>query len=527
MLTNNTPSTPNENKRFQHYLLFTFLILSTAIFYYSYTSNDLAAGFTSDDAIYLLLADLYSFSTTGTNLFYFKLSAESHFPPVYPMIMGLFGGDSTTINMASTITVTMLILSILIYFRWIYTLTSSLHWTLMSGLLLILLPANLIFAQELWSEFLFMIFLYGALLLNVNSTLTQKYLLSSSLLVAIASLTRSIGIALIIAFIIFIIIRRTRHAIRYTLVCLVPFLIWNFTRDTNSSREGYIQIFADTLTSVSLDNILDTSIDKIATFYDSFLWLFSSIDTGHVHASFVNISVTATLVLVVIGFVARIKRLEMDALFLVTYLAIIFVWPFDNVYFVSRFLYPLIPLFLYYSYLGISGIFHDQTWHTRTQVLFIAALFISILPSSTQYISRGYSDVQQDLSPFRRDRQWLMADTKTYGLGAIQNSKFIITSLQKVRGLIPEHECIFAIQAPIVMLYTKRITGILPPPQTSNEEFRNQFRECKYSLAMPVIDSQGIYPEFYPLQRLSADEYQITARFLDQHSEAEILLVKH
>ncbi len=508
------------------YYFFILLVVSGYIFYFSITYNDQLAGSNSDDAVYLLLADMYTFSTNGAQAIYDLLRTNSYFPPVYPMILGLFGGNSNNLATATNITVTMQVMSFLISALWIYKNTGNYFFAYGSFLLLLMLPGSIIFSQELWSEFLFMIFIYGALLLSCKVNRDSRDWIGIVLLVALASLTRSIGIAFVFAFIIHMFLKKNKYSAIYSVACLLPFLFWNFIRQSNPDRSSYIDIFTSTIFNLSPTDALDLITQKILIFYKSIYWLFSGIETGLLHQILTNILLLIILTFTITRLLKRIRKFELDAIFLILYMAIVLIWPYDSIFFVSRFLYPIIPICLLYF---IMEYFHfHKSYNLR---LFgnslIIVLIISVLsPSSYQYISRAYASVDTELMPYRRDRNWLMANNIENAEILINNSYFIVKSIKEIQNFVPENECIYSIQAPIIMLHAKRVSSVLPRPEVSDEEFTNGSSACNYILAMPVYDAAGKYPEFYPMQRVSNDDYHEVAYFKDRNNNIEIFLLE-
>ena len=61
------------------------------------------------------------------------------------------------------------------------------------------------------------------------------------------------------------------------------------------------------------------------------------------------------------------------------------------------------------------------------------------------------------------------------------------------------------------MLHTHRIAGSLPGPDVSDAEFSGHTGVCRYILATFLVDSMGKYTEYYPMDRIQADErYKVT-----------------
>ena len=468
-------------------------------------------GFTSDDAVYLLLADLYSFRNTGEVLLYDLIRQESYFPPLYPLILGLLGGDSSNPALAGNITITFLLISIFISGIWLWKETANKPISIIITLSVFLLPGTLIFAQEIWSEFLFMVFLYGTFLLGSKKKLEGQDWLGMAVLIALSSLTRSIGISLVIAFCLLLINKRVKFATTYALISMTPFLFWNLARENYLNRPDYVDTFTSTIMNLSPHDISVLLITKIVTMLDAFQWLFTSIETNTMHHYFSVSVLLVFLFFILCGFFTRIKLFKLDAVFIILYLAIIFIWPYSEVYYVSRFLYPLVPLLFLYLYLGIHKFYNNKKYLYFVFVTLFTSLLVISFPSSKQFIQRAYINIESSLNPYRRNRQWLMATTENEGILLLQTSKFILNTLEIIPNSIPEEECIYATQAPLVMLHTKRIAGIFPSPEISEEQFIQQTRQCKYILSMPTHDAKGQHPDYYPMQRLDPDQYNITA----------------
>jgi len=508
------------------YLLFFFSFFLASLFYYSITFNDQLAGFNSDDAIYLLLSDLYSFKTAGYETLYEILRTTSYFPPLYPMVLALFGVDSGNPALATNITVVIQLIALFISAYWIYKKTNNIYVSLASFIIFLILPGSLIFSQELWSEHLFMLFLYWCLIIINHKQINIKHWISIAALIALATLTTSIGVALIIAFILFLFANRIRFASLYSGISLIPFIYWNIIRESYFDRTSYLDTFLSTISDLSYYQILELFVKKITILYQSIFWIFSSIQTNFLHQFITNLFLLFFLTLILIELLDRFKNFKFDALFLLAYIAILFAWPYDSVFFVSRFIYPLFPLLAFYFINRYTLYITKYKFSLATHIFLFGLIFISITPSSYQFLNRAYADVETELIPFRRDRQWLMTDDVEIAKILINNSYFTIKSLNEMRSIVPVNECIYSIQAPIIMLHAKRVSSILPHPEVSDEEFTLGTSTCNYILAMPVYDATGNYPEFYPMQRLSNDDYHEVAYFKDQKNNAEIFLLE-
>jgi len=486
-------------------------------FLFSFTYGDRSVGFTSDDAVYLLLADRYSPWINPDSPVPAFVSLQSHFPPLYPLALGLLGAGSGNPAYAAAINTGFLLLAIIVAGQWARRETGSDTAFAAMVITLSVLPGTLIFAQELWSEFLFMIFTYGVFALAVPARPLRREWTAMALLAALAALSRATGIVLIAAVCTALIRHRPRQAPVYAAVCLLPLLPWYVSKTFYQENTGYQDIFFTALNNLPLIDPVDFLAGKIRVLLDSTLWLFSSVESGVLHQGYSTIIILIGLVFSFAGFLIRLRHMKVDAFFLLLYMPVMLIWPYDDVYFVSRFLYPLIPLLLFYAGTGINLTLRTAVSRRLVASFVLGSLLIVCFPSTGQFIRRGYdTNMDMELLPYRRDRGWLLAARKEEGMDQIRTNAFILKSLDRIAGDIPESECIYGIQAPLIMLHTGRITGVLPPPEANDNEFNRQTRYCSYMLSLPTSDLEGSYPDYYPLQRIRENHYHVTPYYRDR-----------
>jgi len=152
-----------------------FFNSANCCFLFFFTSNDLVVGFLSDDTIYLLQAELFSPWHTEKSAVVNFVREENRFPPLYPLLLGIIGVDSDTPILASIITISFLILSILLISCWTKKESRDGMVSILVPLLVAFIPSTLVLSQGLWSEFLFMCFLYGAFICLFRNNDSSEY----------------------------------------------------------------------------------------------------------------------------------------------------------------------------------------------------------------------------------------------------------------------------------------------------------------------------------------------------------------
>ena len=487
------PSYPNAK-------YFLICIFGLTLFYYTFTANDLVVGFLSDDAVYLMQTELYSPWHSEKSSVVKFIQTESFFPPLYPVLMAILGVDTSTPALASNITIGFLLLLFLLLGIWSWRESNSTLPALSIPICFALLPSTLLMAQGLWSEFLFMCLIYGAFTCVNEQKLSNRHWLLAALLVGLSSLTRAIGITMVTGFILLLLLRRPRRFWLYALISLIPFLSWSLIRDIGTGGPSYLAKMEYLLDQNSLLQLLQILSDKLTVLSHSWFWLFSVKEANTIFTYITVFITTILFICTLAGFALRLQKLKVDAICVPFYLTAILLWPATGVYFVSRFLYPLLPLFLLYIWFGLQYFSSNTSMQRVTFPICLLLVCIIAFPSSQHFITRGYTELGVHLNPYKRARSWLLTEKNAEALEVTKKNKDIIETLPQLTKYIPEQECVYALQSPLVMLYAKRITYVFPSNVNSTKELLADKGPCRFYLAMPLTDMDKSYPPYYPLQ---------------------------
>ena len=484
--------------------------------YFSITSDDRVVGFLTDDAIYLLMAEVYSPWHAGTDSLLEFVRSQNHFPPFYPVIMGLLGVDSGNPVLASHISVCMLITGLIGVGFWVYRESGSFITGLGIPVLIAILPGTLIFTQGLWSEFLFICLLYAALFILSKSEITGQHWLIAALLIALCALTRIVGVTLIAAYCLMLLIRRPRFYPYYAAVSVIPIVLWLFIGSGRVSETTYVGTLLDSLSNLNPTRIIDIITNKVSVIYYSMSWLLSGYDKSGQHPLLIGTFLLAMLAIAIPAIIKRFKQRKIDVYFLILYMLVILVWPYSDTYFVSRFLFPVLPVFFLYIYLGLTILTHHKTYRIYGFCILLILGCTVGLPMSWHIIHMATTSVGRDLDPYRRHRSWLASESHEDAVKNARQTKIILTSLQELRKYIPEDECVYSAYTGLVMLHTRRISGALPEPATTDAAFDRQTKKCRYIIALPLVDQEKTYPAFYPVKRLEHNKHYRTTPFLSK-----------
>lgn len=486
-------------------VIISFILLS--VFYFSITSNDGVAGFTTDDAVYLLMAEYYSPWHTHTDNLLLFIRSINHFPPLYPVLMGILGVDSAAPELASHVSISFLLLGFAAIGVWLFTKTGNLAASCIIPLVIALLPGTILFSQGLWSEFPYICLLYLSLAILSIDRPTSQHWLAAALFIALLSLTRTTGVAMIAAYCSILLLRRPRFFLLYTIISLAPFLYWFFIADAANTHTAYLTPLAASLTGASIQTIAAGFVHKVAVVLYSFLWLFTGTDksgTGLSPGVLITLLFTITASAV---FIRRLANKKLDAIFILFYLFVILVWPYFDVYFVSRFLFPILPIFIFYLWRGIDIVFSQNSKKYMASVVALACIIFMAAPNTIHFSKLALTSIGNDLNPYRRQRTWLYSKTHADAVTNARHTKDILDALTRLRKMVPAGDCIYSVHSALVMLHAHRISGELPGPDAPDSVFYKEVNKCGYLVAMQIQDLNSNFPVYYPLQRLPAKKF--------------------
>ncbi len=476
------------------------------IFFYSITTNDLNVGMTSDDAMYLLMAEAYSPWADSQSLLLDYIRGIKMHPPFYPIVLGLLGVTADTPVLATYLTVGFLLLGLLLIAIWIKHETNDGLLGIVLAVVFAFMPFTILLSQELWSEFLYIALFYGLLICLGRVDKTHNDWLLAALLVAILSITRSIGLSAILAFCLILVFARPKRFLLYMAISVMPFAYWHLWQGLTSRNSNYFSTGADHLLG-SIGQLWDYSVEYWSVTWSAWVWLFDPLAHYPYLAQFVC---GVLLLLAFIGFCHRFMQRRLDAYYLVFYLAILMAWPYNTVFFITRFIYPLLPLLLFYAWLG-----SHQFWSNRqkTSYFFYGLLALCVVvsyPTTSQFISRAYADVEPDLKPYTRSRDWLLEANQADVEKRTIKTKSIIAILKTLKNYMPDNECAIAIQAPLIMLHGQRVIGQFHDDYfiTSVADIKKHYSGCRFII---VMDMESHLRPFYPIEHiLNDDDFKIT-----------------
>jgi len=466
-----------------------------AAVYYCWSGSSIIANFGGDNATYLLTANYFSpYSPASEVSRYFAF--KSQYPPIYPLILALFGGGES-ILVAHIITTTSLLIAMVALYCWCVVSGLAKHVAFLIVCTFALLPGTLNQALMILSENTYLLFTLFALV-SVSlfeKNMDKQWLWMTVGFIAAASLTRSAGISLISAFIIYVFLKKLEEKTLLSIGSVLPMLIWELI--SGIQEKDYL---------AALFNIYDEKPFQLFTEQilnqGTYLWKgwFLNITDNIVHLGILS----AVGILFFIGAANRLRLIKLDGIYVFCYIGMILLWPYPAE--IIRFTYVIIPVLMVqalYLLASIPSSLVKLRMRKYFPIIFLTLIIIVIIPSIYQKYSRFTFLLPENIKPYKYTEIWYDNDPNT-AIEGIYATRIIIESLKNIGQIIPKNECIIGIKPSIIGLYTNRISYSPPKPHATNNDYLQQLSDtdCKY-IYMTYLKSPSFPIAFFPKDIIS------------------------
>lgn len=484
------------------------LFLVLAVFLYALSWNGQYAGFLSDDAIYLLMADGFSPYRAADPALIGYVMRHSLFPPLYPLLLAVFGGGSANLLVSHWITTTTLLLSLLAFAGWVYRETHRWLTAVWLPILLAVAPGTLLLNLELFSEFPYLLFSLLALWLATCTPITLRGCMAVALCVGLAAITRSAGIALIVAMAVWLFFERVEWRVKCLslLVAIAPMAIWSSYKAASDYHGSYGPSWLWVWEQLRHS-------DHPLQFASAFLgnqelafWrgLLANLD---LQPSMRTRVVAACLLLLALPVAwRRLRSGKLDAWYAFISIAMLSIYPFAS--FFGRLLLPLLPVLLLYACLGAADIanrFGAKDGNPWPAGVLLAAVSLTLLPSSAFIAHRFVQPIEPELAAWKHTRYWFRLNSIEKIHADLAFRQTLLGANREIQQWVPAGECAYGVHAGIAMLYGRRVVWQPPPPDgDADKSFETLPGGCRYFFLVSAPGQIGDYAvaAMYPLKRL-------------------------
>ena len=468
-------------------------MLLIGIAYVVWSWTDQLGDYSGDNAFYLLTARHFSpWSPADPVAAYF--AKTTLFPPLYSMLLAVFGG-AESVRIAHEITTAFLILTLVALWCWLRGLRQPMAIAVGIPLIFALLPGTYRLALAIRSENVYCFFVVAsfACVTAFERNGRLRWLWTAAACISAAVLTRSVGVALVAAWLAFLAIQRPKRWALCAIGTLLPLLFWQAVRPRGPSY---------------LDLLLGAYGDApIAYFSSHLIPQLKNLESGWADNLTEGDFVLVVMVSGALGLAGSLWRAlqgKLDGLYSVIYLAVIIAWPYPDE--ARRFLYPAIPVLLVHGLLVIEA-FVARVPIVRASVLqwsFVAALAFALSPNLIQTAQRFVAPLPGPLEAHRRSVYWY-GESQDRAMRSLEFERALLEGYREAEALVPRGDCVFSIKPPLVGFLSHRVSYAPPPERSTAEQFERRLAStpCRYFF-MAYNRSPSFPSPFFPLDRLRA-----------------------
>lgn len=423
-------------------------------------------GFYWDDGWYLLMAEWFSgrleFRELAWNMLHLR-----QYPPGYPALLAVFGAGLDRPDAGFMINAVGGALAAAATMLWMRrTEGFSLVPALAAAAILVLNPVALTWLPSLFSEHLFILLTVCALWLAVTASTPRAWVLMG-LIVGAAILTRSAGVALLVAVAISLALTDWRR-LPWLVLGLVPVLFLGYWLVSDLPS---VPRYRASLAEMG-GNLVDPA----------YLWA-QCVGMAQGWSLMWGSMVGGLLALVVAapGFVTRFRRRRADAWFLPVSLLMLLAWPFPD--HMPRLLWPLMPALLVCAAESIRGF---QQPAVRLAMLWAlpAVLLLGLYGGAVRTVMRSMDPPQAPLQSLSRMYEWTRAEDPALARDALEFRHGLLSDMQRIEAETPPNACIYSEYPVLVAVQARRAS--VAAPWNRLADLPNHQLLCEFYYLVPL-----------------------------------------
>ncbi|RJO61593.1 MAG: hypothetical protein C4542_06135 [Dehalococcoidia bacterium] len=392
-------------------------------------------------------------------------------------------------------TTTFLLLALICYRAWLIGTGVPGSYAAMAVLAYAILPATLLHALAIWSEGLFLLFSLLSLYCIGCYERQQRpiYLFAVAAMIAAASLTRSMGLSLVTAFILYLLMNRVRKSLLPGLIAVLP-IVFQLLLSVilrAESGSGYLDAFLSHYRGRSPGDFFSFLLGQVVAigygwYFNFEYWLPLVIGLGSV---------------CLWGAVARFRARKLDGYYIAIYLLIMLLWPFPAES--ERFVSVIIPIFIGQALCLCQDRMSGPRFEPRAKVVatLIFLSFVNAIPGLNQLAQR-YLAAPPEITRFRRCISWYQPDTQVAFRDTLA-MKVLVEDLREAGRLLSPETRIFSIKPSLVGYYAGKV-AVSTPIAADDNELRKRVADEKIEyFHLMNATSPSIGTPFYPYDRLA------------------------
>jgi len=478
----------------RHASLLAVLAVAAPLYFVWTWTNEV--GDIGNDAVdYLLMAAHFSpYASAGAVTD--QAAAFSRFPPVYPLILSWLGAAGPDLHRAHIVTTSFLLLALVAWYAWLRRQQFAPAQAALLALAFAALPGSWQTGLNLHSEYPYLLWSVLALLFlsRYEKDRRDEDLYAAALLVAVAALTRTVGVVLFAPLLLAALRGPRRSGLLALVMAASPLLIWHLL---HRPRHSYGTAVLTYYSLGSLQFLRAQISTELPALRSGFEQNFSQMAALLPFADFLGVLCAAAAAW-------RAARLRADGIYLLAYLAVLLIWPYPNV--AQRLVWVVLPLFLVRPLLAWAEL-RVELARARAVAAGTAAIAGTMLllafPAIAQTSERFLEADDSALPGARGYEGWYAADPR-HATHRVLSQLVIVNALRQIPELVPQGDCVISPRTDLVNYYGQRRSVFPPLNSVPDPYFMEMLRAtgCHYVFMYNAADGHFPVP-LHPLQRLA------------------------
>jgi hypothetical protein len=469
-----------------------FLLLAGA--YITWTWNHELAGMGGDNAVYLLTADYFSpWSSPSAVAKHF--AQHSPYPPLYPFVLGLFGGNKSVL-VAHLITTCSLLLGFIVLRMWFLSLGIGRMTATFAMTLFALLPGTIKTSMFIWSENQYLLLTLLALTMTVRfeERRNSLYLLAAALAIGGATITRSAGVSLAASFCLYLLIHRPNRAMIMGLLATLPFTVILFIKNFSNASRGtsYLEAFQAHYRGDPVAKLItQVKVESNALWHG---WI------SNFEPAALSFLIMLFFIVCLLGMAIRLYQKRLDSFYLLFYFSLILVWPYPAE--AKRMMYVILPILLGQGILLLNHLSRLAVSKKTLQpaLIFLILLLVISLPGTLFIFGRFTQPVPAELEQYKRNKYFYYMNQNVVRLN-ILNVKILFEDLRSLDAKLPPKAIIYGVKPSIISFHANRLALQPPGPNSDWSSFLSKTTGSSDTyFYLMGITSPSIKTPYYPLE---------------------------
>jgi 4-amino-4-deoxy-L-arabinose transferase-like glycosyltransferase len=497
---------------------FAGLWILMAVFYFSIAVHATTPLLDGDDAVYALMTDYFSPFSGRSSAIVELVMRHSIFPPFYPFVLGIVGADSSHLGAMHAVTVGFFLVALAMLFWWGRAELGSATLAGLAAAVFALLPVTIAQSFRILSENLYLLLSLAALCCMTRQD-DRRWFGAAMVCVALACLTRTVGVALLFACLLCLRQASFVYRARLALIVALPALAWALWKALHGYHGGYDDALADGLRGGQWLDLIERQLR--APWRELWGGWTAGFDDHPTMTTLVVGSAVGTLGLA--GALQRASQRKIDGIYVLLYLLIVLVWPYS--YEARRFLFPIFPILLIQGLLfaGTLVRWRPHRLAVAYPYVYLAMIALIVFPAMAMTVDRYLAAQLPENRALAVLPSWYAYENLTEAKARAAEQLAFVAAWERIKDKIEDNQCAYHIKPVAFMLYADRL-GYVPPwvPPDRAREFPNLAMQCRYF----YVGAYVYYPyrdAFYPQKYLQDVGRVLDAQYVEVNGARRLI----